>query len=48
MRRWLPQQFDMVLHFDKTAAVEPLEGGRDWDKMEEPIGEVPETYPFGV
>jgi erythromycin esterase-like protein/predicted phosphoribosyltransferase len=40
----LPRQFDTVLHFDRTAAVAPLD--RD-PGFEEP-DEVPETWPFGV
>jgi erythromycin esterase-like protein/adenine/guanine phosphoribosyltransferase-like PRPP-binding protein len=39
----LPDQFDAVLHFDETRAVEPLEVTAEWE-----AGEVPETYPFGV
>jgi erythromycin esterase-like protein len=39
----LPDQFDAVLHFDETRAVEPLERTAQWD-----TGEPPETYPFGV
>jgi erythromycin esterase-like protein len=39
----LPDQFDAVLHFDETRAVEPLERSAEWD-----TGEVPETFPFGV
>ncbi len=39
----LPQQFDAVLHFDETRAVEPLERTPHW-QAEEP----PETYPTGV
>mgnify|MGYP001614136213 FL=1 len=39
----LPEQFDAVLHFDETRAVEPLERTPHW-KEEEP----PETYPTGV
>ena len=39
----LPEQFDAVLHFDETRAVEPLERTAEWEK-----GEVPETFPFGV
>jgi erythromycin esterase-like protein len=39
----LPEQFDAVLHFDATRAVEPLERTSQWEK-----GELPETYPFGV
>jgi erythromycin esterase-like protein len=39
----LPDQFDAVLHFDGTRAVEPLERTAEWE-----AGEVPETFPFGV
>ncbi len=39
----LPAQFDAVLHFDQTRAVEPLERTAVWQK-----GEVPETFPSGV
>ena len=39
----LPEQFDVVLHFDETRAVEPLERGELWEK-----GEVPETFPFAL
>jgi erythromycin esterase-like protein/predicted phosphoribosyltransferase len=39
----LPDQFDAVLHFDETRAVEPLEYGAEWE-----AGEVPETFPFAV
>ena len=39
----LAEQFDAVLHFDETRAVEPLEYGAEWEK-----GEAPETYPFAV
>ena len=42
----LPEQFDAVLHFDKTRAVEPLERNPEW-KMEE-AGEAADTFPFGV
>jgi erythromycin esterase-like protein len=42
-RARLPDQFDAVLHFDKSRAVEPLERTAEWE-----VGEVPETYPFGV
>lgn len=38
----LPQQFDVVLHFDTTRAVEPLERTVEWE-----AGEAPETYPSG-
>ena len=39
----LPEQFDAVLHYDETRAVEPLERTASWER-----GELPETYPFGV
>ncbi|MGP0064274.1 MAG: erythromycin esterase family protein [Isosphaeraceae bacterium] len=39
----LPAQFDVVLHFDRTRAVEPLERTAAWDRSE-----VPETFPSGV
>lgn len=38
----LPQQFDLILHYDETRAVEPLERTAAWE-----TGEVPETYPSG-
>lgn len=36
----LSTQFDVILHFDETRAVEPLERTAAWE-----AGEVPETYP---
>ena len=39
----LPDQFDAVLHFDATRAVEPLERTAAWERAE-----VPETFPFAV
>ena len=39
----LADQFDAVLHYDETRAVEPLEADPVWHS-----GEVPETFPFGV
>jgi erythromycin esterase-like protein len=39
----LPQQFDAVIHLDRTTAVEPLERTALWD-----AGEPPETYPPGL
>ena len=39
----LPAQFDAVIHFDRTRAVEPLERTAAWQK-----DEVPETFPSGV
>ena len=38
----LPEQFDAVLHFDETSALEPLEREALWD-----AGEPPETFPTG-
>ncbi|MEB3278082.1 MAG: erythromycin esterase family protein [Lyngbya sp.] len=39
----LPQQFDAMIHFDQTRAVEPLERTPQWDR-----GEAPETFPTGI
>jgi erythromycin esterase-like protein len=39
----LPAQFDAVMHFDETRAVEPLERTAGWVR-----GELPETYPTGM
>jgi erythromycin esterase-like protein len=39
----LAQQFDAVLHFDDTRAVEPLERSAGWER-----GELPETFPHAV
>jgi erythromycin esterase-like protein len=39
----LSSQFDAVLHFDETRAVEPLERTAEWE-----AGEVPETFPTGI
>lgn len=39
----LSRQFDAVLHFDETRAVEPLEASSGWH-----AGEAPETYPAGI
>lgn len=39
----LPQQFDVMLHYDQTRAVEPLERTPLWVR-----GELPETYPFAL
>jgi erythromycin esterase-like protein len=36
-------QFDAVIHFDRTSAVEPLERTALWDE-----GEPPETFPSGL
>jgi erythromycin esterase-like protein len=42
-RARLPEQFDFVLHFDTTRAVEPLEQNALWE-----AGEVAETFPSGL
>ena len=39
----LSDQFDAILHFDETRAVEPLDRTSGWDK-----GEPPDTFPFGL
>ena len=39
----LPDQFDVVLHMDRTRALHPLE-----QHAEVPVEEIPETYPSGV
>ena len=39
----LADQFDAVLHFDRTRAVEPLDRTAGWEG-----GEVPETFPSGM
>jgi erythromycin esterase-like protein len=43
-RARLPEQFDAVIHFDETLAVEPLDRTALWESGEE----VPETYPYAV
>ncbi|MGH7617094.1 MAG: erythromycin esterase family protein, partial [Gemmatimonadaceae bacterium] len=42
-RASLSRQFDAVLHYDVTRAVEPLERNAAWDR-----GELPETYPTAL
>ena len=39
----LPDQFDAILHYDHTRAVEPLERTAEWE-----LGEVEETFPSGL
>jgi erythromycin esterase-like protein len=39
----LPEQFDAVIHLNRTRAVEPLEPTAQWH-----AGEPPETYPSGL
>jgi erythromycin esterase-like protein len=40
----MPDQFDFVIHIDRTNAVEPLDRDSGWEEA----GELPETYPAGV
>jgi erythromycin esterase-like protein/predicted phosphoribosyltransferase len=42
-RARLGDQFDAVIHFDRTAAVEPLERSAGWEPAD-----LPETYPHAV
>jgi erythromycin esterase-like protein len=39
----LPQQFDAVIHIDRTSALTPMDSTAGWER-----GEAPETYPFAV
>ena len=39
----LTRQFDAMIHFDETRAVQPLEPGAGWITEE-----APETYPSGL
>jgi erythromycin esterase-like protein len=39
----MAEQFDAVIHFDETHAVEPLERTSEWDR-----GEFPDTYPSAM
>jgi erythromycin esterase-like protein len=39
----LPDQFDAILHYGHTRAVEPLERTAEWE-----MGEVEETFPSGL
>ncbi len=39
----LPEQFDAVIHYDETHALQPLERTPLWER-----GELPETFPFTV
>ena len=41
----LPHQFDAVLHYDRTRAVEPLERSPVWERGQ---AELPETYPSAL
>lgn len=42
-RARLADQFDAIIHFDETRAVEPLEHTPHWE-----TGEAPETFPFAL
>jgi erythromycin esterase-like protein len=42
----LPREFDWIIHFDRTRAVEPLEKGNTWHPTDE--HEPPESYPTGL
>jgi len=39
----IADQFDALIHIDRTSALEPLEATSEWE-----AGELPETYPFTV
>jgi erythromycin esterase-like protein len=39
----IADQFDAIIHFDESTAVQPLERDQQWTE-----GEVPETFPFGL
>jgi erythromycin esterase-like protein len=40
----LPEQFDVVLHYDRTRALHPLDDAAGWAEGED----LPETYPEGI
>jgi erythromycin esterase-like protein len=44
-RAVLPEQFDFILHYDKTRALEPLERSALWERGG---SDVPETYPTAL
>ena len=45
----LPEQFDLVIHVDRTAAVRPLEPAHhSWEEEHLAKEDMPESYPFGV
>ena len=39
----LPEQFDAIMHIDRTRALEPLERAVEWER-----GEAPETFPTAM
>jgi hypothetical protein len=39
----IADQFDAIIHFDDSTAVQPLERDQKWTE-----GEVPETFPSGL
>ena len=45
--RYLPDQFDILMHIDKTSALEPLFPG-DHFKSIGNAPDPPETFPFAV
>ena len=45
--RYLPEQFDIMMHIDKTSAVEPLDAEAHFEKTKH-YPDLPETYPFAV
>jgi erythromycin esterase-like protein len=44
----LPRQFDFILHYDATRAVEPLERTSLWERGEVGLRDVPETFPSAL
>jgi hypothetical protein len=42
----LARQFDALVHWDESHALEPLDKGLRWHERE--AGEVPETSPSGI
>lgn len=45
----LPQQFDLVIHIDRTRAVQPLRPAHpSWEEEHLAKEDLPETYPFAV
>jgi hypothetical protein len=43
----LPEQFDSILHIDRTHAVEPLDDLAP-ATLNDTVNDAPETFPFGV